>query len=185
MKFCTWLFGICALMVTVSGASAATSDKFSSCGAGYILATTSKLDGIKTEECQKLWCRDLETGKPMGTGNKAANGYVTTKAPVELCDADNNCIECFGDRRWCAGEVAGIWNPEYGAYTRGGDDNASYVSYQKGGCYAWRLEKPNCASGETAILRGGQWVCAASVDMTDGGRAPAVRRTGVMRRAIH
>ncbi len=177
-------FGIFFAMFAWVGANAAGTEMFSSCGVGYVLATTSKLDGIKTEECQKLWCRDLENGKVMGSGTKAANGYTATSAPMELCDADNNCIECYGDRRWCAGEVIGRWNPEYGAYTRSGDDNSSYVAYQKGGCYAWRLEKPNCASGETAVLRGGQWVCAAGSDLTEGGRMPSIRRTGTMGRRL-
>ncbi len=157
---------------------------FTSCGAGYTLEGHAKIDGINAAECQKLWCRDLETGRAMGAGKNPAAGYKATSAPYELCDAENHCIECFGDRKWCAGEPAGIWNPEYGAYTRGGDDNATYQSYQKGGCFTWRLEKPNCSDGKSAILRGGEWVCVSSVGSTEGGRAPSIRRTGTMRRII-
>lgn len=167
--------------LSIAGAGAAT---FTSCGPGYILASHSKIDGINAAECQKLWCRDLETGKSMGSGKTAASGYKTTNSPVELCDAKNNCIECFGERKWCSGEVAGVWNPEYGAYTRGGADTATYLSYQKGSCFAWRLEKPNCSSGETAILQNGEWICATSSGSAEASRASSVRRTGTLRRVI-
>ena len=105
------------------------------CGPGYVLVDHAKIDGMNVKECQKLWCRDLETGKNMGAGNSAANGYVATANPNELCDADRNCIECFGDRKWCSGAQVGVWNPEYGAYTRGGNDSATYNSVQKSGCF--------------------------------------------------
>ena len=149
------------------------------CGPGYVLVDRAKIDGIVARECQKLWCMDLETGRPMGNGTRAANGYVATTVPVELCDVDGNCIECFGDRKWCSGAVRGVWNPEYGAYTRGGADSATYLSTQKGSCFDWVLEKPTCPEGEDAILQDGEWVCAVPVQ-GDGakGRAPAVRRTG-------
>ena len=101
---------------------------------------------------------------------------------MPLCDAENNCIECWGQRKWCAGEVVGEWNAEYGAYTRNAENNATYQSYQKGSCFAWRLEKPSCASGQTAILQDGQWVCAVASGTSEGSRASGVRRTGTMRR---
>ena len=169
------IVGLCAV-----SAHAATS-----CGDGYVLVNRANIDGISAAECQKLWCRDLETGKVMGSGTKANSGYKTTAAPNELCDANRNCVSCFGDRTWCKGEVPGEWNPEYGAYTRGGD-NASYESYQKGSCFAWRLEKPNCEDGQTAVLKNGVWVCGTS--NTVGGaaaqinKASSVRRTGTLRR---
>ena len=50
-------------------------DDFISCGPGYILESHSDIDGIDAMECQKLWCRDLETGKVMGSGDRANNGY--------------------------------------------------------------------------------------------------------------
>lgn len=175
---------ICSLFVFAFAVSAAGAAQFTSCGPGYILTSHSKIDGINASECQKLWCRDLENGKSMGNGKAAASGYKTTSGPVELCDANNNCIECFGDRKWCSGEPAGIWNPEYGAYTRGGDDNATYIAYQKGSCFGWRLEKPDCSDGQTAILQGGRWLCATSSGTTEGGRASSVRRTGTLRRII-
>ena len=149
------------------------------CGPGYVLVDRAKIDGINAKECQKLWCMDLETGKSMGTGDRAANGYVMTNAPVELCDANGGCIECFGDRKWCAGAPRGVWNPEYGAYTRGGADSATYISVQKGGCFNWSLEKPVCPEGQDAILQNGEWVCAIPVQGAGNtGRAPAIRRTG-------
>lgn len=153
-----------------------------SCGAGYVLASHSKIDGIYAEECQKLWCRDLETGKSMGNGNSPASGYVATSAPVELCDHTGRCIECFGARKWCSGEAVGIWNAEYGAYTRGGADNATYQSYNKGSCFGWRLEKPNCADGQTAILQGDEWVCAVPSGTPVGAYKSSIRRTGTLRR---
>ena len=171
---------ICALFVfsfAIIDANAA------SCGAGYILAQHKNIDGIPAAECQKLWCMDLETGKYMGKGNTASSGYKATNFPIELCDASNNCIECFGERRWCGGETVGQWNPEYGAYTRGGD-NSTYKSYQKGSCFAWRLEKPNCPNGQTAILMNGEWHCATSSNSDIGSRASSIRRTGAIRRRL-
>lgn len=163
----------------------AMAEKFISCGPGYILVKRADIDGIDAAECQKLWCRDLENGKNMGSTNRAASGYKTTSMPLQLCDAQNNCIDCFGDRKWCAGDVAGIWNAEYGAYTRGGEDNSTYTSYLKGSCYSWRLEKPDCPSGETAILRAGQWVCATSQGSATASRASSIRRTGTtLRRGL-
>lgn len=155
---------------------------FTSCGPGYVLVESrKKIDGVPSAECQKLWCRDLENGRTMGADDKPNSGYQATSMPVELCDADGNCVECWGTRKWCAGEARGDWNPEYGAYTRGGD-NATYLSYQKGSCFAWRLERPECESGETAVLQDGKWVCATSSGTTEASRASGVRRTGTLRR---
>ena len=163
-----------AMFLCISGVAFA-----GDCGPGYVLADRGKIDGITARECQKLWCVDLETGRAMGAGDRAANGYIMTGAPIELCDVAGDCIECFGDRKWCAGAPKGVWNPEYGAYTRGGADSATYTSSQKGGCFGWDLEKPVCADGENAILQNGEWVCVVSVPDAGGvGRAPAVRRTG-------
>ncbi len=153
------------------------------CGPGYVLANHARIDGMETQECQKLWCVDLETGKSMGSGDRAANGYVATATPVELCDASGKCLECFGDRKWCTGIMRGVWNPEYGAYTRGGGDSATYGSEQKGGCFTWKLEKPKCNVGENAILKNGEWVCATSTP-SNIGRGSAVRRTGTVRRTL-
>ena len=154
------------------------------CGPGYILGNHAKVDGMETMECQKLWCVDLETGKAMGIGERANKGYVTTAAPHELCDALGRCIECFGDRKWCSGIVPGVWNPEYGAYTRAGADSATYGSEQKGGCWTWKLEKPKCDAGQSAILKDGEWVCANASTNTNVSRASAVRRTGTLRRTL-
>lgn len=164
---------------------AADAAKFTSCGAGYVLSSrTTITDGVKTQECEKLWCRDLETGKMMGEGKSANSGYVATSVPEQICDKDGNCIDCFGARKWCGGEAAGIWNPEYGAYTRDGADNATYQSYQKGSCFAWRLEKPECPDNQIAILQNGEWVCSMSVDTTAGTRESAVRRGPTLRRGV-
>ena len=79
---------------------AADAAKFTSCGAGYVLSSrTTITDGVKTQECEKLWCRDLETGKMMGDGKSANSGYVATSVPEQICDKDGNCIDCFGARK--------------------------------------------------------------------------------------
>ena len=177
MRKRNFIFAICAMLLPVAVDAA-----FTSCGSGYVLVEgRQKIDGVPVAECQKLWCRDLENGKMMGEGDKPNAGYQATSGAEELCDATGNCIECWGARKWCAGEARGEWNPEYGAYTRGGD-NATYLSYQKSGCFSWRLEKPECEAGLTAILQDGKWVCASSAGTTEGSRASGVRRTGGMRR---
>ena len=161
------VFG-CAAVIGVPSVMAG---EFTSCGPGYILVEHKDIDGIAAAECQKLWCRDLETGKTMGSGNRANTGYVSTSYPMELCDADGNCVECFGDRKWCSGQPTGYWNPEYGAYTYGGDDNATYRSYQRGSCFSWNIDKPECPDGQTAT--------------SAGSRESSIRRTsGSLRRAI-
>lgn len=158
-----------------------------SCGPGYVLSNHSKIDGIDAAECQKLWCRDLETGKPMGVGKNANSGYKSTNSPIVLEDANGTNIECFGERRWCAGEVAGTWNPEYGAYMRGGE-NVTYRSYQKGSCFAWRLAEPKCEAGQTATYdeKTGKWNCSSTKADANAAanRASTVRRTGAARRVI-
>jgi hypothetical protein len=183
MKLKHLLIAFYCFALGAPGVSGAADEKFLSCGPGYMLVTKSKTDGVNVSECQKLWCRDLENGKSMGSGNAALSGYKATAASSELCDAKNNCVECFGDRKWCSGESAGIWNSEYGAYTRGGGNTVTYISYQKGDCFSWRLEKPNCADGKQAILQNGEWVCVTATSGSSGGSRPsAVRRTGSMRR---
>ncbi len=177
MRKRNFIFAICVMLLPIAGSAA-----FTSCGPGYVLVESrQKIDGIPVAECQKLWCRDLENGKMMGAGNKPNSGYQATNGAVELCDASGNCIDCWGTRRWCAGEARGEWNPEYGAYTRGGD-NATYLSYQKGTCFAWRLEKPECDAGKTAVLKDGKWVCATASSTTEASRGSGIRRTGTLRR---
>ena len=172
------LFG---LFVFVSAMPAFGASTFS-CGAGYVLAAHDKIDGINAKESKKLWCRDLETNKAMGSGDKVASGYVDVLS--ETTDG-NTSVECYGERKWCSGEPAGVWSPEYGIYVRGSDDGSTYKAYQKGSCFAWRLEKPECGQGESAILRNGEWVCVTS----SGGdisniQKSSVRRTGTMRRIM-
>ncbi len=167
------LFSICSVM--------AADASFTSCGAGYVLAKASKkIDGLETHECQKLWCRDLETGRDMGDGERANAGYQMTHDMVDLCDATGRCVQCWGERKWCAGEPVGRWKPEFGAYGR--DDNLTYRSYQKGSCFAWRLSKPECADGEVAILQDDKWICAVQTNADETTRGSTIRRTGVKRR---
>ena len=152
-----------------------------SCGDGYVLvAQSKKVDGLNTMKCEKLWCRDLETdnGDKMGDGNTPASGY-TGEMDV-LTDNDGNSITCFGKRKWCSGEKEGEWNPYYGLYTRGNEEPGTYKSYKKGGCFAWRLEKPTCDAGETAILIDGKWSCRTQSGASNS-RASTIRRTGSVR----
>ncbi len=171
-----------ALLAVVCGASVAHADF--SCGAGYVLnSTRKKIDGIPVAECEKLWCHDLEEkNTKMGSGDKPNSGYEMTDGPVSMADASGNEIECWGQRKWCSGETRGVWNPEYGMYTRAGMDNITYQSYKKGGCFAWRLAKPNCPDGEVAILKDDKWICTVEVDSVEANRASTIRRTGTMRR---
>jgi|GEM_PF-800537 len=172
---------LCALCAGVSARAAAT-ENFLSCGDGFILVDGPAVNGIATAACQKLWCQDLETGKPMGSGDRANSGYRATSAPVELCDADNTCIQCFGDRNWCNGEIQGVWNPQYGAYTKKGDDSNAFLAQQRGSCFGWSIQKPQCAGGETAVMQNNKWVCASSTaTATAASRASAVRRGGTVR----
>ena len=167
-------------------APAVLADTFS-CGEGYVLVEHRPVDGITAMACEKLWCMDLETGQMMGSGDTPANGYRATTRPEPLIvkefGSQNNTLEvsCFGERKWCSGEVAGEWMPEYGGYTRGGEDAPAYKSYQKGGCFAWRLDKPSCETGMTAILENGKWTCVIEEQRGTGTRASTIRRTGTMR----
>ena len=160
---------------------------FASCGRGYVLASHAKIDGIDAVECQKLWCRDLETNRDMGAGNNAARGYRATDSYNPICDATGRCVDCWGERVWCKGADVGVWNPEYGAYTRTGADNASYTSYLNGSCWTWRLGRPNCADGQVAIedKETHEWKC---LDKVSGGAESALksskRRTGSIRRML-
>ena len=169
---------LCMCMVFCGTAFA---DNGFSCGDGYVLVQHSKIDGIETWECQKLWCHDLETNKPMGNGNRAASGYVETARPMELTDWTGKSITCFGDRKWCSGEPNGQWNADIGGYTRAGDDSLIYKSFQKGGCFAWRLEKPDCDAGMVAVLKNNKWECVTEYVSPNVGRAASVRRTGTIR----
>ncbi len=172
------LFGLSLVCVALPAFAAGNF----SCGAGYVLADHAKVDGINTKQCVKLWCRDLETNKAMGNGDRVASGYIDVLS--ETSDGRDS-VPCFGDRKWCAGEAAGVWVPEYGVYVRGSDDGSTYKAYQKSGCFAWRLEKPECDTGESAILRNGEWVCvtASNGDISNIQKS-SVRRTGNIRRIM-
>jgi len=172
---------VSAFVMFGGGVAFAAGNSFS-CGDGYIKVSHSKVDGMETWECQKLWCRDLETNKPMGSGDRAASGYVATTRAMPLEDWTGKSITCFGDRKWCSGEVAGEWNKDVGGYTRRGDGSTSYKSFQRSGCFAWRLEKPNCKDGEIAILQNNKWKCVEEYMSPNAGRAATIRRTGAVRR---
>ena len=67
--------------------------------------------------------------------------------------------------------------------TNSRSDDITYLSYQKSNCFDWRLEKPNCKSGQTAILENGKWKCAVPADGTGKvSRESSIRRTGAVRR---
>ncbi|MCL1892188.1 MAG: hypothetical protein FWF97_02780 [Alphaproteobacteria bacterium] len=163
------------LCVGFAGDAFPTGEKFANCGPGYVLISNGTLEGVTSQKCEKLWCRDLENGRSMGSGNTPASGYVATTRPVLLEAAGGYSIECFGDRKWCTGEVAGRWNPEFGAYTRRGEDSVSFLSSQKGDCFAWQSITANglgCAPGQIPIFANGKWACGA----TETGAATDLRR---------
>lgn len=176
--------GLFVLSIFFTGGAFAADEKFLSCGEGYLVISKGKVDGIEQYECQKLWCRDLENGKVMGAGDRANAGYRVTSTPFPgVEDSKGNQIACFGDRKWCSNEDTGVWNPEYGAYTKRGADSNAYLSAQKGDCFAWLMQKPICTGeGEAAVLEGGEWVCVVSEQSSDAVRKSTIRRTGTIRR---
>jgi hypothetical protein len=155
----------------------AADERFVDCGEGYVIANASPRDGIPAKECKKLWCRDLENNKSMGRENTAAAGYVATTSPVEICDSQNNCIKCFGKRKWCTDN--GDFNPEYGVYTKG--SSRLHRSVLSGNCYKWQMLNHNCGPNEVAINDGDSWICLNQSGGTEASRAAikskAIRRT--------
>jgi hypothetical protein len=150
------------------------------CGDGYVLVDTRRENGIQMAECQKLWCMDLENGKSMGRDERANSGYDMTKSPVEMC-VGSDCIYCFGTRVWCNGEAVGRWSAQDGAWVRGGGDN--WRSTQRGSCFAWTTQKPECENGQVAMMVAGRWTCAEPQKIDNTLRNSTIRRTGtIMRR---
>lgn len=169
-------------LICLFGINAAHAE-FKSCGAGYVLTEVSKkIDGIPTFECEKLWCMDLETGEMMGNKDKPGRGYTATPSYDKICDSENNCVECWGARKWCAGQVRGEWNAKYGAYTRNGDDNNSFYSYLKQDCFAWHLEKPQCEEGMIAVMQDDEWICTKRANAAEIQRAATMRRSSAVKR---
>lgn len=180
--FCMRRMFILFLMLFVGNAFAASDF---ACGPGYVLTDHKKIDGLSAAECQKLWCVDLETGKPMGRGNTPNSGYKATSYPVEL-SVGTQKVTCWGERKWCAGQVQGEWDSQHGLYVRGTyNSDSAYESYQKGGCFTWRLEEHNCPSGTTAFLNDdGTWDCREQKKTLEQVRGAAIRRTSAPRRLI-
>jgi hypothetical protein len=164
----------------------AADEKFVDCCPGYVVAAAKNRDGIPTVECKKIWCRDLENGRSMGSGNTAANGYESTSQPVEICDNTNRCLECFGKRKWCPAESTGIFNTEYGIYAKDGADSNMYRGALSGSCYKWQLQNHNCDPNEIAVNNGTSWSCLSQQDVNNGGRnaikTKAIRRTAIMKK---
>ena len=155
------------------------------CGPGYVLTSHKKIDGLDAAECQKLWCVDLETGKPMGRGDTPNSGYKTTSTAYEL-EVGGKSVTCWGERKWCAGQVPGTWDGEHGIYVRGTyNPESAYQSYQKGTCFTWRLEEHTCPAGQTAFLGAdGVWDCREEKKTVEQVRGSAIRRTSAPRRII-
>ena len=154
-----------------------------SCGPGYVLADRAKIDGINAKECKKLWCRDLETNKSMGAGDKVASGYRDVLS--ETTDGSDS-VACYGERKWCAGEPTGTFDTSLGIYVRGADDGTTYKSSQKGSCFEWVLLRSDCEQGKLAVLKDGKWVCVTpeNGDVSNILKS-SVRRTGNVRRIGH
>jgi hypothetical protein len=174
------------LIVANSSICVAADEKFVDCGPGYMVSSAKNRDGIQTVECKKIWCMDLENGKSMGSGSTAANGYVSTTGPAQVCDPHDagDCIECFGKRKWCPAETNGEFNPEFGMYTKGGIDSNIYRGVLAGNCYKWQMQDHGCGPNEVAVNNGTSWTCLKQGAGT-GGRSAiksrAVRRTSTMK----
>ena len=173
------LFAIIALPV----ASFATS-KFFDCGPGWVVQSAKNRDGISAMECKRLYCRDLENGKAMGTEARMNNGYHKETELTHLEDNEGNSISCFGQRKWCVGQVEGVFDPDFGMYVRGGDGNA-YRGILKGDCWEWQPTNHSCRLGETPKMDPvtGTWVCIdvrMGLDTRSAIKARATRRTSGM-----
>jgi hypothetical protein len=170
LNFFTSFFALSLILIATecrSGVTPPSTLIFAECGAGWILKSATAIDGVKAEKCEKLWCRDLENGKSMGAGDKANTGYsaTTNTIVVESLDTEGQkkSIECFGERKWCAGETAGKWNPEYGAYTKKGEDSILFISVLRGDCFSWGATtsgEAGCKDGQTPVLVNGKWGCS-------------------------
>ena len=166
----------------------AVDGKFADCGPGFVKEDVKSIEGILTVKCKKLWCRDLENGRVMGKDGAANNGYEAKMMDGGYgaeYDEKGIGIECFGKRKWCAGQNPprdgfdydlGIWAKEKG--------NALYRGVLKGDCYYWQIQGHACdaSKGEIAIHNGTSWACVSQADPTNPfGRsaikARAVRRT--------
>ena len=160
---------------------------FVDCGPGYVKANAKSRDGIPTTECKKLFCRDLENGRAMGTEAGMAAGYENKG--LELAeDNKGNSVECFGRRKWCASVLPGqegLFNTEYGIYTKGGEDGNAYRGVLKGNCYEWQTTGHSCRPGETAVIDKdtSSWICLTSGGAGNGRsavKARSLRRTSVV-----
>lgn len=168
LKFFTSFLVLSSILIATECRGADTNPIFVDCGAGWILSSSTNIDGVKSEKCEKLWCRDLEIGgKSMGSGDKANAGYVATTKPTVLESLDSSgstkSIECFGERKWCSGETAGVWNPEYGAYTKKGEDSILFISVLRGDCFSWGSTtsgEAGCKDGQIPVLVNGKWGCS-------------------------
>lgn len=171
-------------VVLFAGTAYAASTEFT-CGPGYVLVAHKQIDGLDAAECQKLWCVDLETGKSMGRGNTPNSGYRATAYPEKLRVAGKS-VDCWGARKWCAGQVEGTWDEQHGMYVYSEyNPDSAYESYQKGSCFTWRLGEHTCPAGQTAFLSdNGVWECREQIQTVEQVRGSAIRRTSVPRRII-
>ncbi|MDR2770221.1 MAG: hypothetical protein LBB08_02105 [Rickettsiales bacterium] len=166
-----------------AAAVSAPDEKFIDCGPGYTIASEKSVYGIPVSKCNKIWCRDLENGKPMGRGDSANSGYEDTKSgPEDLCDNKGNCVPCFGKRKWCSGETPAEFDPELGIYAKNGADGRFYRGSLKNNCYEWKIQNLRCAEGKKASFVGGEWKCLgqgpeASIAARAAVKTQAVRRT--------
>jgi len=163
------------------------------CGEGFIGVTSTNNAGLSTVECRKLWCRDLENGRSMGSGNNPANGYQNTANPVSLDEyvlGPDEYIYCFGERRWCPNEARAMWYEDAGIFIREIDlaDIAAgkpvqYRSQLSGNCYRWQGQSHGCPAGTIAHNDGTAWICLTpgmGVNQAKSATTPAsIRRAPV------
>ncbi|MDR1027748.1 MAG: hypothetical protein LBL46_05015 [Rickettsiales bacterium] len=173
---------LAAILIVAPLCLHAADERFVDCGPGFVMSAGKLIDGIPSVECKKLWCRDLETGKAMGTNN-AANGYKDTARAGEVCDDKNNCVSCWGERKMCGGEDPAVFNADMGAYTKRGAAVKDFVGFQSGSCWKWRVAGHDCPAGKIAMLVDGEYRCLDQSTNTDAARA-ATKKKAVKRTAF-
>jgi len=178
-----------AFVVALAADCFAAGDQFVDCGPGFVIENVKNMDGIPTVRCKRLWCRDLENGRVMGKDDGAPNnGYEAKDGNGKwirsiVGDGYGDAIECFGRRRWCAGNAPGDFDYDLGIWTKTAG-NALYRGVLKGDCYYWQMQGHACdaSKGEIAIHNGTSWACVSQADPTNpfgrsAAKARAVRRT--------
>ena len=182
MKRIPWVFF--AFFAAFAAPVRAASLPYVDCGDGFVAASAKSSDGIQTFECKRVWCRDLENGRVMGADNSTVNkGYeLKNKVTPEEYNYYGKNIHCFGERKWCTGEVKGEFDPDIGIYTRSGVSTGFYRGVLRGDCYYWQVQSHKCdaANGEVAVHNGTSWTCIIQASGPGTGRS-AIKQKAIRR----